>query len=167
VRKLILASIMLVLSLGYAEAKSHHRHHSHHYSHHRGHGYDSGSIVAHPAGCPRTSFCGCGASAKIFGHPVRDLYLASNWFRFPRAAAAPGMAAVRSHHVFVILDVLGGGMVNAYDANSGGHQTRVHHISLAGYTVVNPHGSKVAVRERRHHVRIAHSHHHRVRYAGA
>ncbi len=159
-RKLILSSIMLVLSLGCAEAKSH-RHHA--YKHHRGH-YDSGSIVAHPAGCPWHAFCGCGASARIFGHPVRNLYLASNWFRFPRAAAAAGMAAVRNHHVFIIEAVLGGGMVRAYDANSGGHQTRIHTVSLSGYTVVNPHGSAVAAASRRHH---RYAHHRRIHYARA
>lgn len=58
------------------------------------------------------------------------------------------MAAVRSHHVFIIEAVLGGGVVRAYDANSGGHMTRIHNISLAGYTVVNPHGGHYARRTR-------------------
>ena len=98
----------------------------------------SAQIVAHPAGCPWRAFCGCAASDKIFGHPVRELFLASNWFRFPRAAPGPGMAAVRRHHVMVILAYNGNGTATVYDANSGGHQTRVHERSLAGYTVVDP-----------------------------
>lgn len=97
-------------------------------------------IVAHPTGCPSRSFCGCGASVEVFGHSVRDLWLAANWFKFPRAAAAPGMVAVRRHHVFVIRQVLGNGLVLAYDANSGNHKTRIHPRSLAGYTVVDPRG---------------------------
>lgn len=97
-------------------------------------------IVAHPAGCPRTAFCGCGAAVRVFGSPVRSLWLAANWFQYPRAAPAPGMVAVRSHHVFVIEQILGNGLVVAYDANSGGHATRIHAVSLAGYTIVNPHG---------------------------
>jgi len=101
-------------------------------------------IVGHPAGCPHRAFCGCGASVEVFGHSIRDLWLAANWYRFPRAAPAPGMVAVRRHHVFVIREVLGGNMVLAYDANSGGRQTRIHQRSLAGYTVVNPHGSRYA-----------------------
>jgi hypothetical protein len=50
------------------------------------------------------------------------------------------MAAVRRHHVFVITENLGNGNVMAYDANSGRHATRLHEVSLRGYTVVNPNG---------------------------
>ncbi len=113
----------------------------------RGYGHvDRGVAVAaqsmpHPAGCPSTAFCGCGASIEVFGHSIRDLWLASNWFRFPVAAPAPGMVAVRQHHVFVIRQVLGNGRVFAYDANSGGHMTRIHEVSLAGYSIRNPHRS--------------------------
>jgi len=103
-------------------------------------------VVPHPAGCPRIAFCGCGASVRIFGHPVRDLYLAANWGRFPRANPAPGMAAYRNHHVFVIEQVNGDGTVVAYDANSGGHATRIHTISLHGYRVVDPNGNRMAAR---------------------
>lgn len=97
-------------------------------------------IVAHPEGCPRSLFCGCGAAVRIFGKPIRDLWLAANWFRFPKAAPGPGMVAVRRHHVYVIEADLGGGKVLAYDANSGGGKTRIHMRSLAGYMVVNPRG---------------------------
>jgi hypothetical protein len=95
-------------------------------------------VVEHPAGCPRRAFCGCGAAVRIFGAPVRALWLAANWFGFPRAAPAPGMAAVRSHHVFVLEQHLGGDTWLTYDANSGRHLTRVHARSIAGYTIVNP-----------------------------
>jgi hypothetical protein len=77
----------------------------------------------------------------VFGKPVRSLWLAANWLRFPRAAPAPGMVAARRGHVFVIRRVLGGGKVLAYDANSGGHKTRLHVRSLAGFAVVNPNGA--------------------------
>ncbi len=99
-------------------------------------------IVSHPAGCPSRAFCGCGASVEVFGRSIRELWLASNWFRFPPAAPAPGMIAVRRHHVFVIRQVLGGGKVLAYDANSGRRQTRIHVRSLAGYSVRNPHAGQ-------------------------
>lgn len=102
---------------------------------------DNSSIVSHPAGCPSRAFCGCGASVRVFGHSVRELWLAANWFRFPRAAPASGMVAVRQHHVFVLEADLGGGLWRVYDANSGGGATRVHARSLAGYTIVNPHGN--------------------------
>ena len=96
------------------------------------------TILPHPPGCPRTSFCGCGVALRVFGKPVRDLWLAANWFRFPAAVAAAGMVAVRKHHVFFIERVLGDGKVLAYDPNSGHHLTRLHVRSLGGYSVRNP-----------------------------
>lgn len=102
----------------------------------------SAEILPHPAGCPRTLFCGCGAAVKVFGSPLRHLWLAANWLRFPRAQAAPGMVAANRRHVFVIEQVLGNGMVLAYDANSGRGLTRRHVRSLSGFTVVNPHGGR-------------------------
>ncbi len=97
-------------------------------------------ILPHPPGCPRRAFCGCGAAVEVFGRPVRSLWLAANWLRFPRASPAPGMVAARRGHVFVIRQVLGGGRVLAYDANSGGRKTRLHVRSLAGFVVVDPRG---------------------------
>lgn len=101
----------------------------------------STQIVAHPASCPRTAFCGCGASVRVFGRSVRDLWLAANWFKFPRAAPAAGMVAVRRHHVFVLEAHIGGDTWQVYDANSGRHATRIHARSIAGYAIVNPHGA--------------------------
>ncbi len=95
-------------------------------------------VGGRPAGCP-SSFCGCGAAIRVFGHVVPELNLASNWLRFPRAAPAPGMVAARHGHVFVLEQPLGGDVWMAYDANSGGHATRMHARSLRGYTIVNPH----------------------------
>src|SRR3569623_3640440 len=48
-------------------------------------------ILPHPAGCPRRAFCGCGAAVEVFGKPVRSLWLAATWLRFPRATPAPVM----------------------------------------------------------------------------
>jgi hypothetical protein len=101
-------------------------------------------IVAHPAGCPWRAFCGCGAVERlkaVWGVALkkpRELWLAANWFRFPRSAPAPGMVAVRRHHVFVLEQHLGGDKWLAFDANSGGHRTRIHARSIAGYVIVNP-----------------------------
>lgn len=101
--------------------------------------YASGEeIVAHPAGCPARSFCGCGVAVHVFGKPVRELWLAANWFAFPRAAAGPGMVAVRRHHVMAILEAHGDNTATVYDPNSGRGQTRIHRRSLAGYVVVDP-----------------------------
>ena len=132
--------IALVLLLT-APAEARHRHHQH-YARHHIHRVSAPvtpvQIVAHPAGCPARAFCGCGAAVRVFGRPVRDLWLAANWYRFPRAAPAPGMAAVRPHHVFVLEADLGGGVWQVFDANSGGHLTRIHARAIAGYTIVSP-----------------------------
>lgn len=103
-------------------------------------------IVSHPAGCPGRAFCGCGVSVKVFGHPVRDLFLASNWRKFPSAYPSAGMVAWRNHHVMYIESMDANGNAVVYDPNSGGHQTRVHTRSLAGYHIVNPNGSRIAMR---------------------
>ena len=100
----------------------------------------AGRIVAHPAGCPSRAFCGCGASVRVFGRSIRSLWLAANWFRFPRTSPAPGTVAVRRHHVFVLEQHIGGSTWLVYDANSGGRRTRVHPRSIAGYVIVQPTG---------------------------
>lgn len=139
---LALVALLCALISVPAEARHHHRHHAHRHHHvrhaHRAVVHVSETVVEHPAGCPRRAFCGCGAAVHVFGRPVRDLWLAANWFRFPRAMPAPGMAAVRRHHVFIIEAVLDRGLVLAYDANSGHHATRIHARSIAGYVIVNP-----------------------------
>lgn len=96
--------------------------------------------VAHPQGCPRRAFCGCGAAVEVFGRPVRELWLAANWFKFPRAMPAPGMVAVRRHHVMVLRAPTSNGKWLVFDANSGHGRTQVHERSLSGYVVVAPHG---------------------------
>jgi hypothetical protein len=98
----------------------------------------AGRVVSHPVGCPRRAFCGCGAAVRIFGKPIRSLWLAANWFRFPRASPAPGTVAVRRHHVFVLERKISGATWLVYDANSGRHRTRVHPRSIAGYVIVDP-----------------------------
>lgn len=96
-------------------------------------------VGGRPAGCPH-AYCGCGASLHLFGRIIPSLNLAANWFQFPRAAPAPGMAAVRRHHVMVLEADLGGGIWSVFDANSGRHLTRIHARSIAGYQIVNPRG---------------------------
>jgi hypothetical protein len=112
-------------------------------SHHSSLRSSAGQIVAHPAGCPHVAFCGCGVARYIFNKidgAMRSLWLAANWRRFPPAEPGPGMVAYRAHHVFAIVENRGNGRVLAYDPNSGGHATRIHEVSLAGFRVVNPHG---------------------------
>jgi hypothetical protein len=96
-------------------------------------------IVAHPAGCPRTLFCGCGAAQEL-GLSDPSLLSVKSWYKFPRAIAAPGMALLwGERHVAAIRAVHGDGTATVYDANSGAGLTRIHRISLAGLVVVDPH----------------------------
>jgi hypothetical protein len=144
-----LISLAFVGTNAVASTHSYPRHHHHayvaaatvHHSHASpGYAYGGGEVVAHPANCPRTSFCGCGAAHEL-GLSDRSLWLVRSWYKFPRATAAPGMAALwGSRHVAVIRSVHGDGTATVYDANSGGGLTRVHRISLAGLTIVNPNG---------------------------
>jgi hypothetical protein len=71
-------------------------------------------VPTHPPGCPPVAFCGCGAAVEVFGH------------------------SVRAHQVMIIRQYLGDGRALAYDANSGGHLTRVYVVSLRGYRIRNP-----------------------------
>jgi hypothetical protein len=105
----------------------------------------SGVIGGRPPGCPR-AFCGCEASIYLFGKIYPDLNLAANWLRkFPRTSPAPGMAAARRGHVFVLISHIEGSDWLVHDGNSGGHRTRRHVRSIARYTIVNPH-SRLAMR---------------------
>jgi hypothetical protein len=94
-------------------------------------------IGGRPAGCP-TRFCGCGASLYLFGKIIPTLNLAANWLRFPRSAPAPDMVAARRGHVFVLKRHIAGNTWLVFDANSGGGRTRLHHRSIAGFSIVNP-----------------------------
>jgi hypothetical protein len=139
----------LFVAIGPLEARTHRNHHGGYSHSHQSSLTNVGGpegFLPHPSGCPWRAFCGCGVSVRVFGHPVRELFLASNWFRFPRALAGAGMVAVRNHHVMFIESYNGDGNATVYDPNSGGHQTRTHLRSLRGYVVVNPHGSHLAMR---------------------
>ena len=101
---------------------------------------DEHIVGARPSGCPN-AFCGCEASLYRFGRIIPELNLASNWRRFPHAAPAPGMAAVRSGHVMILQQQVAGDVWYVHDGNSGGRVTREHPRSLAGYTIVDPNGA--------------------------
>lgn len=103
------------------------------------------TILPHPVGCPSRAFCACGASVRIFGHSIRSLWPSTAWYRFPRDAAAAGNVAVRRGHVFVLESHVSGRNWLVSDYNSGGHKSRRHVRSIAGYTIVNPHGQHSAM----------------------
>ena len=160
-----LGAIVLITTNANASPHRYQQHYQEHYagvgSGSRGHispryAYGSGEVVAHPANCPRTLFCGCGAAREL-GLSDRALWLVGSWYKFPRAAAAPGTAALwGGRHVAVIREVHGDGTATVYDANSGGGLTRVHRISLAGLTIVDPHGGGGSMLASRQPAPIAH-----------
>jgi hypothetical protein len=57
---------------------------------------------------------------------------------FPARGPGAGMAAVRSGHVMILQARVAGDVWNVHDGNSGGHVTRDHSRSIAGYTIVDP-----------------------------
>ena len=144
VRTICGLAILTLVFMNTAEAKHRHHHHyrSHHYSSVETH--SAGVVGGRPSGCPH-AFCGCEASRYIFGKIIPKLNLAYNWIReFPRTMAAPGMAAARNHHVFVLISPAGGNDWLVHDGNSGGHLTREHVRSISGYVIVNPHAGRLA-----------------------
>jgi len=96
------------------------------------------TIVEHPAGCPRSAFCACGAAVRLLGSARAAPWLARAWYAFKRTVAAPHMAGVRPHHVIALEYQVSGNMWMVYDANSGGRATRLHVIDISPYTIVNP-----------------------------
>ena len=136
--KIVLASALSLLS-AQAQARPHRYHHRLQYLPQTmvmlaG---DERVVGGRPSGCPN-AFCGCEASLYRFGRIVPELNLAANWRRFPRAMPSPGMAAVRSGHVMILQQHVGGDVWYVHDGNSGGHVTREHPRSIAGYMIVDP-----------------------------
>lgn len=111
----------------------------------RTYAYD-GTVLPHPAGCPRRLFCGCGVAVKVFGEPRRDLWPASAWLRFARTTAGPGMVVVWNHHVAYIESVDSNGNAVLYDPNGGRGLTWRHTRSIRGLPVVDPHRPRYASR---------------------
>ncbi len=105
---------------------------------------DERIVSSRPSGCPH-AFCGCEASLYRFGRIIPQLNLATNWRRFPRATPAPGMAAVRSGHVMILQQHVAGNIWYVHDGNAGGHVTREHPRSIAGYTIVDPSSAAFAL----------------------
>lgn len=148
-KRLLAVAAILLFATSPAFARKHH--HKHHYRIH--YDYSGERVVSHPEGCPRIAFCGCGVSVKVFGRSIKSLWRAAAWYQFPRAFPSAGMVAVRNHHVMFIESYDGNGNAVVYDPNSGGHQTRIHTRSLAGYQVVNPNTRTVEYMSRKEHRR--------------
>ena len=155
---LVVFAISLIASNAPTYAKTHHSHHAraHHHATHSRVAYDDGHVLGgRPAGCPH-AFCGCEASRYVFGRIVPDLNLAANWMhKFAHTSPAPGMAAVRQHHVMILMSHVEGNEWLVHDGNSGSHLTREHVRSIAGYVIVNPRSAHSTELMAHSHRRIA------------
>ena len=97
-------------------------------------------IGGRPAGCPH-AYCGCGLR-KYLGLSDKRLNLAWNWARlFPRTRARAGAAAVRRHHVMLLVRHVSGSRWIVRDYNSGNGLSRIHERDVRGYIFVNPSAS--------------------------
>jgi hypothetical protein len=77
--------------------------------------------------------CGCFASEQVFGHSVRELWLADAWLKFPRTSPHSGAVAVWPHrHVAAVIAVNGDGTVTVRDSWA------VHRVRVAGLVFVDP-----------------------------
>jgi hypothetical protein len=148
-RKTVCTATLLLLASPQAQAHPHH-HHRHQFlnamaSFNGDVQMDERIVRSRPSACPH-AFCGREASLFRFGRIIPQLNLAANWRRFPRTSPAPGMAAVRSGHVMILQSQVTGDIWYVHDGNSGGHVTREHPRSIAGYTIVDPGSASFAQR---------------------
>jgi len=129
-----LPNVLDIPPRGWPFRKATERHTERHYAR-RG-----GSRLASLDGSCRTAArmggpCGCWAAEHFFGSPIRELWLAANWLKFPRTSPAPGTAAIwpNHHHVAPVVGVNGDGTVIVRDSWG------THPVRMAGLTFVSPH----------------------------
>lgn len=103
-------------------------------------GTEAQVIGGRPAGCPH-AYCGCGL-AKFLGLSDKRLNLAWAWAKlFPRTQAQPGAAAVRHHHVMLLVEHVAGTVWKVRDYNGGRHLSWIHTRDVSGYIFVQPNRS--------------------------
>jgi len=101
--------------------------------------FGNAQMLAHPAGCPFRLFCACGAAVDL-GLDPRTHMAARSYYRYPVSQPEPNTVAVRPHHVFVLKRHIEGLLWLVADYNSGGHASRLHVRSIAGYSIRRPRG---------------------------
>lgn len=125
----------------------------HHYAHegwHRPHyaHFDVGRMVLSAACQIARSLggpCGCFASEQVFGHSVRNLWLADAWLKFPRTSPHSGAVAVWPHrHVALAVSDPHGGRITVRDSWA------THDVRIAGLIFVDPHAGRYAALRRRY-----------------
>ncbi len=126
------AFILVSVFASPAHARSHHRHHVIDAS-----GNEAQVIGGRPPGCP-ARFCGCGLR-KYLGINDARLDLAWNWARlFPHTQPRSGAAAVRRHHVMLLISQIQNSIWRVRDYNGGRHLAWIHDRDVRGYVFVIP-----------------------------
>lgn len=115
---LVVVALALVLASPACARPRHHHHHA------------GGS--ARPSACAGIPWCGCWLRLRLGLDDVR-LNLARAWARIgaPASGPAPGVVAVWPHHVGLITENLGGGMIRLLSGNDG-HAVRERPRSTRG-----------------------------------
>jgi hypothetical protein len=110
-------ALALVLASPAAHARRHHHHHHHHHHATRG---AVDAIGARPAACAGIPWCGCWLRLHLGINDVR-LNLARAWASVGSVAPGPArnVIAVWRHHVGLITENLGGGMIRLLSGNDG------------------------------------------------
>lgn len=110
-RALVAAMALVVVASTAADARPRHRHH---------HRHAHAAAIGRPSACAGIPWCGCWLRLRLGLDDVR-LNLARAWASIgsPAAGPAPGVIAVWPHHVGLITETLGGGMIRLLSGNDG------------------------------------------------
>lgn len=116
------AALAFVLASSPAHARPHHHHHRHHHAAlYRTKQSPAGAIGGRPAACAGIPWCGCWLRLHL-GIADTRLNLARAWASVGSPAPGPGrnVIAVWAHHVGLITENLGGGMIRLLSGNDNG-----------------------------------------------
>lgn len=113
----LLPCAVLALALASSPALARPRHHHHH--HHRSHHHNVGER-GQPTACSGIPWCGCWLRLRFGIHDAR-LNLARAWAYVGVNAYGPArdVIAVWPHHVGIITENLGGGLIRVLSGNDG------------------------------------------------
>lgn len=112
----LFAMVALALVLASSPALARPRHNHHHHRHHPRHSLEPGQ----PAACAGMAWCGCWLRLRLGLADLR-LNLARAWASIGHAVEGPaaGVIVVWPHHVGIITENLGGGLIRVLSGNDG------------------------------------------------